>query len=149
MSDLVLSRRGVLRGSIVAVVGVAAGYLAVRVSGVAGGERGTTAANAYGPSTTGPQRHLIALDEVPPGGGVVLRDADVVLTRTADGELHAFSAVCTHQGCTVDSVAGGTIDCPCHGSRFDALTGAVRKGPAERPLAPVTVVVRGGDVYSS
>lgn len=149
MSDLVLSRRGVLRGSVVAVAGVVGGYLAVRAAGIASGERGTTAANAYGPSTAGPERLLIALDEVAPGGGVVLRDNGVVLTRTVDGELHAFSAVCTHQGCTVDTVADGTIDCPCHGSRFDALTGAVRGGPAPRPLAPVPVVVRGGYVYSS
>ena len=149
MSDLILSRRGVLRGSVTALVGVAAGYLAVRASGVARGARGTTAANAYGPSTGRPERLLIALDEVPPSGGVVLRDDDIVLSRTIDGELHAFSAVCTHQGCTVDTVADGTIDCPCHGSRFDALTGAVRNGPAARPLAPVTVVVLGGNVYSS
>lgn len=149
MSDLVLSRRGVLRGTAVALVGVVAGYLAVRASGVAGGERGTTAANAYGPSTTGDERLLIALDEVPPGGGVILGDDHIVLTRTSDGELHAFSAVCTHQGCTVATVADGTIDCPCHGSRFDALTGAVRHGPAARPLPPVTVVVLGGNVYSS
>jgi len=72
-----------------------------------------------------------------------------VLTRTVDGELHAFSAVCTHQGCTVDRVADGTIDCPCHGSRFDALTGAVTHGPATIPLPPVAVVVRDGQVYSS
>jgi Rieske Fe-S protein len=149
MSDLVLSRRGVLRGSLVTVVGVVAGFLAVRAAGVARGERGTTAANAYGPTTTGPERLLIPLDEVPPGGGVILPDDDVVLSRTVDGELHAFSAVCTHQGCTVGTVADGTIDCPCHGSRFDALTGAVRNGPAARPLAPVMVVVLGGNVYTS
>ena len=149
MSDLVLSRRGVLRGSLVTVVGVVAGFLAVRAAGVARGERGTTAANAYGPTTTGPERLLIPLDEVPPGGGVILPDDDVVLSRSVDGELHAFSAVCTHQGCTVGTVADGTIDCPCHGSRFDALTGAVRNGPAARPLEPVTVVVLGGNVYTS
>ena len=108
MSDLVLSRRGVLRGSAVAAVGVVAGYLAVRASGVVGDAGGTTAANAYGPSTTGPERLLIALDEVPPGGGVVLGDDGVVLTRTTDGELHAFSAACTHQGCTV--ATGGRRD---------------------------------------
>jgi Rieske Fe-S protein len=149
MSDRVLSRRGVLRGSLVTLVGVVAGYLAVRTSGVARGERGTTAANAYGAPAGGAGRLLLALDQVPRGGGVILRDADVVLTRTADGDVHAFTAVCTHQGCTVDTVADGTIDCPCHGSRFDADTGAVRRGPAARPLAPVAVVVRAGNVYAS
>jgi nitrite reductase/ring-hydroxylating ferredoxin subunit len=53
---------------------------------------------------------------------------DMALTRTSTGELHGFSAVWTHRGCTVDAVADGTIDCPWHGSRFDATTGAVRAG---------------------
>jgi Rieske Fe-S protein len=149
MSDLTLSRRGVLRGSLVTVVGAVAGFVVARGSAAARATRGTTAANAYGPDTGGTERPLIALDDVPAGGGTVLRDAAVVLTRTSDGELHAFSAVCTHQGCTVDEVVGGTIDCPCHGSRFDALTGAVTRGPAARPLPPVAVVVRDGQVYWS
>lgn len=143
MSDLVLSRRGVLRGTAVALVGVVAGYLAVRASGVAGGERGTTAANAYGPSTTGDERLLIALDEVPPGGGVILGDDGVVLTRTTDGELHAFSAVCTHQGCTVGAVNGDTIQCNCHGSQYNAADGKVKKGPAPKALAPKKITVEG------
>jgi Rieske Fe-S protein len=149
MPEFVLTRRGVLRGSATAAAGAVVGFVAVRAGGLAAGGRGATAANAYGPSTAGSERRLAALDDVPPGGGVVLPDDGVVLTRSTDGELHAFSAVCTHQGCTVAKVADGTIDCPCHGSRFDALTGAVRAGPAARPLAPVTVVVMGGDVFAS
>jgi Rieske Fe-S protein len=148
-TDLAFSRRGVLRGALVTAVGAVAGFLVARGSAAARAGRGTTAANAYGPATNGDERPLVGLDEVPPGGGTVLRDAAVVLTRTVDGELHAFSAVCTHQGCTVDAVADGSIDCPCHGSRFDALTGAVTNGPAARPLPPVAVVVRDGQVYSS
>ena len=79
---------------------------------------------------------------------MVLRDDELVLTRTATASP-CFTAVCTHQGCLVARVEDGEIDCPCHGSRFDALTGAVRNGPAARPLAPVVVVVLGGNVYSS
>jgi Rieske Fe-S protein len=86
---------------------------------------------------------------VPPDGVVVLRDDDIVLTRTSTGDLHGFSAVCTHQGRAVDAVADGTIDRPCHGSRFDGTTGAVRAGPAQRPLTPIAVVVRAGNVYLS
>jgi Rieske Fe-S protein len=63
--------------------------------------------------------------------------------------VHGFSAVCTHQGCTVGSVSGGAIVCPCHGSQFNAQTGAVIAGPAPRPLPKVAVVVRNGNVYTS
>jgi Rieske Fe-S protein len=148
MTDLVLSRRGALRGTLAAAVGAVAGFLAVRGTAAGRGGRGTAAANDA-PSPTEGARLLAAVDDVPPGGGLVLPEAQVVLTRTPDGELHAFSAVCTHQGCTVDSVADGTIDCACHGSRFDATTGAVAKGPATDPLPPVPVVVRSGEVFSS
>ncbi|MGZ4545624.1 MAG: QcrA and Rieske domain-containing protein [Blastococcus sp.] len=149
MTVLLLSRRGVLRGSVAAALGAVGGYLVARTSAAARSVRGATAANAYGPSTMQGGHLLIALDRVPNGGGVILKDAGLVLTRSADGAVHAFSAVCTHQGCTVATVAAGTIDCPCHGSRFDAITGAVRLGPAARPLAGVPVTVRAGNVYSS
>ena len=143
-----LTRQGLLRGSAVALAGVVGGYVAVR-AGTAGASRGTGAANAYGPVATTGGRMLVALDRVPTGGGVVLDTDRVVVTRPTADDVHAFSAVCTHQGCTVDTVADGTIDCPCHGSRFDAATGAVRRGPATRPLAPVAVVVRSGKVFAS
>jgi Rieske Fe-S protein len=71
-----------------------------------------------------------------------------VLTRGSNGTVHGFSAVCTHQGCTVTSIRNGVIGCPCHGSRFDAQTGAVLAGPAPRPLPPIQVVVRAGEIYS-
>jgi Rieske Fe-S protein len=149
MSVHPLTRRGLLRGSLVALVGAAGGYLAVRGSTAARGVRGSTVANAYRPPEATGSRRLVALADVPVGGGVVLAKESLVVTRPAPDEVHAFSAVCTHQGCTVDAVADGTIDCPCHGSRFDAATGEVRRGPAARPLAPVAVVVRSGEVVTS
>ena len=149
MSEFALSRRGIVRGSVVAVVGGVAGYLAARTSAAARAPAGTTAANAYAaPAATG-GRVLVSLEAIPRGGGVILSNPAVVVTRTAGGDVHAFSSVCTHQGCTVAAVTGGTIDCPCHGSRFDATTGAVRAGPAPSPLPPVAVVVRAGQVYTS
>ena len=63
--------------------------------------------------------------------------------------MHAFSATCTHQGCTVGPVRDGRIVCPCHGSEFDARTGAVVRGPATRPLPQVRVVVRDGAVFTA
>jgi Rieske Fe-S protein len=89
---------------------------------------------------------LVALADVPVGGGKVLADAKLVITQPTAGTVKAFSAVCTHQGCTVADVANGTINCPCHGSRFRIADGSVAGGPAPRPLPPVTVSVRDGQV---
>jgi Rieske Fe-S protein len=142
-----LSRRAVLRGVLVTAVGGVAGYLTVRSSG-AGEPGGTAVANAYGRPAGGAAAPLISLDRLPAGGVVVLTDARLVLTRSSGDEVHAFSADCTHQGCVVGA-SGGVIQCPCHGSRFAADTGAVTRGPAARPLASVPVVVRNGEVYRS
>ena len=144
-----LTRRGALRGSLVALLGAVGGYLVARDSSAARPVKGEAVANAYGPAPQGAGRMLVAVDDVPVGGGVVLGKDRIVVTRPAADDLRAFSAVCTHQGCTVDAVADGTIQCPCHGSRFDATTGAVRHGPAARALPQVAVVVREGKVFAS
>ncbi|MDC7122008.1 Rieske 2Fe-2S domain-containing protein [Cellulomonas fimi] len=88
---------------------------------------------------------LAALSDVPDGGALVLTDRQVVLVRDGD-DVEAFSAVCTHQGCLVDEVADGEIRCPCHGSAFDARSGDVVRGPAQRALPEVDVDVRDGRV---
>ena len=89
---------------------------------------------------------LVALDDVPDGGGIVLGDEHVVLTRSGD-TVTGRSATCTHQGCTVGPVTDGIVTCPCHGSEFEAATGAVLTGPATQPLPAVPVEVRDGSVY--
>jgi Rieske Fe-S protein len=48
--------------------------------------------------------------------------------------------------CIVDQVAGGTIDCPCHGSKFSIKDGSVVSGPAPSPLPTASVTVSGGKV---
>jgi Rieske Fe-S protein len=48
------------------------------------------------------------------------------------------------QGCAVDTVADGTIDCPCHGSKFAVADGSVTTGPAAQPPEKKTVAVTGG-----
>ena len=144
-----MSRRSLLTGAAVTLAAGVAGYLVAASSSLAKRKNGTTAANAYGatPSPTG--RALVPLAQIPIGGGIVLTATTVVLTRSGDGALHAFSAVCTHQGCIVNSVQNGQIVCPCHGSRYDAFTGAVVTGPAPRSLPPVSVTVQGGEVYEA
>jgi Rieske Fe-S protein len=65
--------------------------------------------------------------------------------RAADGELTAFSAVCTHAGCDV-VWNDGEIRCPCHHARFDPATGEPVRGPARLPLTPLEVVERDGKI---
>jgi len=72
-----------------------------------------------------------------------------VLVNTSDGQLRAFSAVCTHLTCTVNYEGDtGTLFCPCHNGRFD-LAGNVISGPPPKPLESFEVEVSGGDVYVS
>jgi len=89
---------------------------------------------------------LAKTSDVPVGGGKILTDKKIVITQPQSGSFHAFTAVCTHAGCTVGSVSSGTINCPCHGSRFNASTGAVVNGPAASPLAPVNIKVQGTSI---
>ena len=89
---------------------------------------------------------LIATADVPEGGGVILEKEQVVVTQPSAGEFACFSSICTHQGCEVGDVAGGTINCPCHGSQFSVEDGSVVTGPATAPLPPVKVTVDGDSV---
>ncbi|MFJ3538019.1 Rieske (2Fe-2S) protein [Streptomyces sp. NPDC090109] len=86
---------------------------------------------------------LARTSDIPVGGGTVFRDEKVVVTQPTAGEFKAFSAVCTHQGCLVNKVADGTIDCPCHASKFSVTDGSVVTGPATRPLPAERITVSG------
>ncbi|MGP3971911.1 Rieske (2Fe-2S) protein [Streptomyces sp. 6N223] len=86
------------------------------------------------------------VSEIPEGGGRVFADAQVVVVQPAAGEFLGFSAICTHQGCTVADVSDGTINCHCHGSRFRITDGGVERGPAERPLPEEAITVRDGTI---
>ncbi|MEV4247821.1 Rieske (2Fe-2S) protein [Streptosporangium canum] len=84
--------------------------------------------------------------DVPVGGGKVFKDQKVVVTQPAAGQFKAFTSVCPHQGCDVATVSGGTINCPCHGSKFKIADGSVANGPANKPLAEKAIKVEGGSI---
>jgi Rieske Fe-S protein len=86
---------------------------------------------------------LATTSDIPAGGGTVIAGKKVVVTQPVPGSFAAFSAICTHQGCTVNKVANGTIDCPCHGSKFAIADGSVVHGPASRPLTRRQITVSG------
>jgi Rieske Fe-S protein len=89
---------------------------------------------------------LADTSEIPAGDGKIFKNQDVVITQPAEGEWRAFSATCTHQGCTVQSISNGTINCPCHGSQFSIEDGSVVQGPASEPLAEKKINVSGGKI---
>lgn len=102
------------------------------------------------PSSSAPkpaQNALAKVADIPAGGGVILTDQNVVLTKDQSGKVCAFSAICTHQGCAVTAVEGGTINCPCHGSKFDATSGEPVAGPARKPLPAVAFQQRDGAIF--
>lgn len=99
-----------------------------------------TAACAGAGEAPGSGTVLGKASEVQVGGGKVFKDAETVVTQPKNGEFQGFSAICTHQGCVVDNVGGGTINCKCHGSKFQ-LDGKVANGPAQKPLPERAVTV--------
>ena len=92
---------------------------------------------------------VAALADIPVGGSIdaTIGGEPVLLSQPTAGTVVAFSAICTHQGCVV-AAAGSQLECPCHGSVFDAATGAVEQGPAPDPLPEVAVTVDGDRVVA-
>jgi Rieske Fe-S protein len=89
---------------------------------------------------------LATTSAVPVGGGTILSGKKIVITQPQAGSFKAFTAVCTHMGCTISTVSDGTINCPCHGSKFSVANGSVVAGPAPSPLAPVAIKVQGTSI---
>ncbi|MFB6705998.1 Rieske (2Fe-2S) protein [Streptomyces sp. NPDC056333] len=84
--------------------------------------------------------------DIPVGGGKVFEEQEVVVTQPKEGEFKGFSAVCTHKGCIVVAVSDGTINCPCHGSRYSIADAAIVAGPAPQPLPVEGITVTGGTI---
>jgi nitrite reductase/ring-hydroxylating ferredoxin subunit len=127
VTDPLLSRRRALTGA-------AAGGLALPILSACGGGGAAGGTTNGGKSSSG---GLVAKADVPLGGGVILGDQNVVVTQPSKGTFEGFSATCTHQGCILASVAGGTINCGCHGSQFSITDGSNVAGPSGSPAGSV------------
>ena len=90
-------------------------------------------------------------DDVAPNTGTIFKFGAEpgLLVRTAEGELRAFSARCTHLNCTVQyDPAEKLIVCACHNGQFD-LNGKNIAGPPPKPLPVFNVNVRGDEIIVS
>ncbi|MEI5583025.1 MULTISPECIES: QcrA and Rieske domain-containing protein [unclassified Agromyces] len=146
-----LSRRAALALGGTGAVGGAL-ILAGCATDQGGGNGGDDGSEAPSPSAGAPDaagEEVAALADIPVGGSIdaTIGGEPVLLAQPAAGEVVAYSAICTHQGCVV-AAAGSKFECPCHGSIFDAATGDVEVGPALEPLASVPVTVDGDRVIA-
>ncbi len=123
------------------------GAAASSPSQAAGSASPTTPAASASASTAPATGALAKLADIPVGGAVsaTSNGAPIIIAQPTAGTVVGFSAICTHMGCTV-AVAGKQLDCPCHGSKYVATTGAVINGPAPAPLHPFAVKLSGTDV---
>jgi Rieske Fe-S protein len=146
-----------------AVTGVLAGITAAVGRALQGSETSTArrAGSSPTPSRTASSlsspspgespagRELVAVSAVPRGRAVRFTDNDggpAWLVRESNGDFRAFSAICTHAGCTV-GIAGNQFVCPCHSGHYSVQTGAVLSGPPPSPLSPLRVQVAKGKVW--
>jgi len=90
---------------------------------------------------------VAATSQIPDGGGKIIDAERIVITQPQSGTFKAFSAICTHEGCFVNRVSDGTIDCPCHGSKFSITDGSVVHGPATKPLPRIAINVEGTSIF--
>jgi Rieske Fe-S protein len=142
------SRRALFAGAGAAAAVVVAGCSSYNANN--GGVNATSAPAATGGAGSsaagGVPDTLASTSQIPVDGGTVLKDKKIVITQPASGTFKAFTAICTHLGCTVGSVSGGTINCPCHGSKYSITDGSVVNGPALKGLAPIAIKVDGTSI---
>jgi Rieske Fe-S protein len=138
--DVKVSRQQVIRG---AGIVLSAGALAACGDGGSDKSAASSEAVTTPPSAAAQGGAIAKTSDVPVGSGVIV--GDVVITQPTAGDFKGFSSTCTHKGCAVNKVADGTIDCPCHGSKFN-LDGSVAKGPATKPLEAKAVSVNGDSI---
>lgn len=150
LDEEAVRRRTVLDGSIAAVALGGAGLLVGSLTATFVRRKpkaGTAAPSAAKPVGGGGPKASVAVADVPVGGSATVADPGsgdaVYIVQPRTGQYCGFSAICTHAGCTVNPPKNGQFSCPCHGSAFDAATGAVITGPAVKPLPKYTVTKDG------
>ncbi|HEU5332455.1 MAG TPA: Rieske (2Fe-2S) protein [Actinocrinis sp.] len=151
------TRRALLRtagaGAAVATVAVTAAACGSSSNGTVGNPASANAAGGGASdsagSGSGSGTVLAKTSQIPVDGGMVISSAQIVVTQPSAGVFKAFTAVCTHQGCTVSNVSDNQIQCPCHGSVFSAKDGSVIQGPASAPLAAKTITVANGQITAA
>jgi Rieske Fe-S protein len=160
-TDSLATRRGMLAG--VGLVGLAGAITACGAGGSSSSAAAATSAAPAASAPTGSQASsspgssgsaggvaagaLTGTSAIPVGGGKIFPSQLVVVTQPTAGQFKAFSATCTHMGCTVSQIADGRIDCPCHGSEYSITDGAVLRGPAPKPLPAKHIKVTGDSIF--
>ena len=131
------------------LVGGAGAAVALAGCGAQSGSTGDSGSKTSTGAGGGKPVEVARLADIPVGGSVsaVLDGKPILVSQPTAGKVVAFSAVCTHMGCTV-APGKGEFDCPCHGSRYNQATGAVLAGPAPLPLAKVQVTLAGDSVLA-
>ncbi|MFD8781440.1 Rieske 2Fe-2S domain-containing protein [Kitasatospora sp. NPDC059599] len=143
-----VKRRALVDGGIAAVAVGGAGLLTGSLTRTFGRGRQAVAKQSAAPvpGAAAPAPTVPAAS-VPVGGSAQVKDPAtgdaVYIVQPTAGQYCGLSSVCTHSGCAVDAPKNGRLYCPCHGSRFDAGTGAVVNGPAVKPLPKYTVTKDG------
>jgi nitrite reductase/ring-hydroxylating ferredoxin subunit len=144
------TRRGLFaRAGLAGLVGLTGTLAACGTS--AGPARGAASGGGASPGggtgqAAGSGGALATTSDIPVGGGKIFTAERVVVTQPTAGQFKGFSAVCTHMQCIVDQVADGTIDCPCHGSRYSVTDGRVVTGPAPSPLPAQPLKIQSGQI---
>lgn len=154
-----ISRERFIRLGSALGVGAAVASVAACGGGATGGDQGgggsedgkkrAQSSQAGGEAQGGGGAAIAKASEVAPGSAVAFKNGgqDAVLVHLESGDFVAYSAVCTHQACTV-AYQKGRLACPCHGSAFDPANGAeVVNGPAQSPLEEIPVEVRDGEIF--
>ena len=139
-----ISRRGVIASAVGVSAVAALSACSPEVSNL------TSTPAPVAPATTEPVA-IAKTSDIPVGSGKKfdVEGVQILVTQPRAGEFRGFSAICTHAGFVMTTVANSEIKCDNHGALYSADDGSVLSGPAPRALGKVTVTVDGDDVLVS